>query len=185
MKTPKTTLLLLIIFFAVLQCTLLNTIKILGIKPDILLILIVFIGLHLGPLHSFCAGTLAGTLIATTSALPYGIATAAYSSGALILGYLGKWFYPALFYSSGANFSSPIFHPSLKQRLAGEISITLVVSLIIHSLLYFLLQLCNTQPAAFLNAFFFVILPLSLYTAFVCPVVFCFIITVLQLSKNA
>ncbi|MFH1244896.1 MAG: hypothetical protein V1662_00235 [Candidatus Omnitrophota bacterium] len=183
MKTINILILFLIIFFVILQCTLIDTIKILDIKPDMLLILIVLLALHFGPLRSLYAGILAGIFIETTSAIPRGIAVTSYALGGLILGYMRKWIYPALFYSLCANFKNSFSRPPLKQRLLSEISITFVFSLIVYILLYFLLQICNIRDCSFFHAFICVILPASLYTALVSPIVFSFIITVLEVCK--
>lgn len=176
-------ILFLVIFFIILQCTLMNAIKIFDIKPDIPLILIVLLALHFGPLHSLFAGIISGIFIETTSAIPNGIAVTGYALGGLILGYMGKWIYPALFYSLGANFKNSFSRPPLKQRLLSEISITFVFSLIVYIFLYFLLRICNVRDCAFFNAFIFVILPASLYTALVSPIVFNFITTILEVCK--
>jgi len=154
MNSRNLLILLLIILFTVLQCTALNYIRILGAKPDLLLILIVFSSFNLNPLYGLGVGALCGLFSEATSGIPSGLAVLAYSAGGLILGYIGRWVYnPTLF---------------------GEMCLTFVSALGVYLFFFFLLQTINmTLP--FLNAFVSIILPASFYTACVAPALFRFL----------
>lgn len=158
----KLLILLLVILFTLLQSTALNYIRIFKVKPDILLILIIFFSLNLGQIYGLIIGALCGIFNEATSGIPSGVAVLVYSFGGLFLGHIGKWVY--------------------NQKLLGQLYITFVFSFAIYLSLFFLSQAFNASLSLF-GILVSTILPASLYTAAVSPVFFRFLKTVLTISK--
>ena len=161
MKPKKLLILFLIVLFTVLQCTALNYINIFKIKPDILLVLIIFFSLNFGKIYGMIVGALCGLFNEATCGVACGQMVFIYSFAGLILGYIGRWVY--------------------NQRIANQICIAFVFNLVIYLFLFFLFQLENVNLPLF-SALIFTILPASIYTALVTPVLFLFLNTVLNLK---
>ncbi|MBL7084973.1 MAG: rod shape-determining protein MreD [Candidatus Omnitrophica bacterium] len=150
----KLLILLLVILFTLLQSTVLNYIRIFKVKPDILLILIIFFSLKLGRIYGLIVGALCGLLNEATSGIPSGVAVLVYSFGGLLLGHIGKWVY--------------------NQKLLGQLCITFVFSFTIYLSLFFLSQTFNASLSLF-AILVSTILPVSLYTAAISPFLFRFL----------
>jgi rod shape-determining protein MreD len=146
MKEKKILILFLIILFTVLQSTIINYIQILSIKPDILLILVVFLSLHYGQICGLTTGAICGLLMEATSGISTGTAVFAYALGGLFLGYFGKWIY--------------------NQRVIAQINITFMSSLFIYLFLFLLFQSFKdfTVNLSLFRALVYIILPTSIYT---------------------
>lgn len=161
MKHKKILVLFLIILFAVLQNTALNYIRIFSIKPDLLLILVIFFALYYGQIYGMTIGALCGLFGEATSGIPTGIMVLAYSFGGLVLGHIGKLIY--------------------NRKTASQLCISFVFTLSIQLLLFVIFQ-TRSANLSFLNAFIFIILPASFYTAGVSPWVFIFLKTILNIK---
>ncbi|MCQ9208799.1 MAG: hypothetical protein NG712_05420 [Omnitrophica bacterium] len=162
MSVKKSLILLLIILVTVLQCTILNRIRIFNVKPDILLSLVVFFSLYYGRSYALAVGAFCGVLAEATCGLPSGYVIFAYSLGGLILGHLARWIN--------------------KQTAFSEIAISFIFSFVIYSFLsVVLLQNFNTDLSLF-KALIFIVFPASFYTALCAPITFRFLKTVLSIS---
>ena len=161
MKPRKLLIIFLIILFTVLQCTALNYIQIFKVKPDILLILIVFFSLYYGQIYGLIIGALCGLFSELSSGIPPGFAVLTYSLGGLILGYIGRWV--------------------VSLRVFGELCISFIFSMAVYTFLFLLFQIFKANLSLF-NALIFIILPASFYTAVVTPVLFRFLETVLNIK---
>lgn len=160
MRLKRLSILFLIILFTVLQCTLLERIRIFNAKPDILLILVIFFSLYYGRSYGLVLGALCGLFSEATSGLPAGGAVFAYSLGGLVLGHLGKWIY--------------------KQTTFSGICISFIFSFVIYSLLA-LLFFQNIRPdLSLFKALPFTVFAASFYTAACAPITFRFLKTVLS-----
>lgn len=159
MKPRKSLILFLIILFTVLQCTALNYIEIFRIKPDILLILVIFFSLYYGRAYGLGVGALCGLFSEATSGASSGSFVFVYSLGGLILGHFGRWVY--------------------KQKIFGQICVSFVFSFLIYFFLFCLFRTCNINLPLF-NTLISVILPASVYTALVTPVLFLLLKTILN-----
>lgn len=73
--------------------TVLNHIKLLGAKPDLLLIMVVFFALRFGKIFGFWIGLLCGLLQDALSGFIFGTATVGFSLCGLIIGIFSKDIY--------------------------------------------------------------------------------------------
>lgn len=161
MKPNKLLIFSLVILFAVLQATLFNYIRIFRIKPDVLLLLVIFFSFYYGRIYGLVVGALCGLFSEATSAVPTAAVVFLYSFGGLILGQLGRWV--------------------LSLRALGQMSISFIFSFVIYFFLFFLLQTSGANLSIF-NSLISVILPASFYTAAVSPVLFYFLKTVFYIQ---
>ncbi|MBL7092273.1 MAG: rod shape-determining protein MreD [Candidatus Omnitrophica bacterium] len=159
MKPGKLLILFLIILFTILQCTALNYVRIFRIKPDILLILVIFFSLNFGRIYGLVIGALCGLFSEATCGAPAGAIVFVYSLGGLLLGHIGRWVYD--------------------QKIFGQMGISLIFSFVIYFFLFFLFQTLDANLSLF-NSLISVILPASFYTAAVSPVLFRFLKTILN-----
>lgn len=162
MKINKFLMLFLVIGFTVLQCTALEYIRIFKVKPDILLILIIFFSLYYGRTYGLIVGALCGIFSEATSGMPAGFTILTYSLAGLILGHIGRWVY--------------------NQKIFSQIGISFIFIFVIYLTLLFAFR------APELNRFLsdiliFIILPASLYTACLTPVLFYFLKLILNLTR--
>lgn len=171
MRLRKLSILLLIVLFTILQSTALNYIRIFTVKPDILLILVIFFALNFGRLYGLSVGAACGFFSEATSGIPSGFAVFTYSLAGLILGHIGRWVYLVPVEEGGFN----------KQRVCSEIYISFIFSFAIYLFLFFLFRFSNTTLPLF-DTLTSVILPASLYTAAVAPIMLRFLKTVLIIS---
>lgn len=142
---------ILLFFLLILQTTSLNRLSILRIKPDLLLILVIFLGLHRGPLSGAGYGFLAGILLDIFSPVPLG-------TNALpktILGFLAGAVAPFLY------FETP-FIPGL----------LLFLGMFLEGMILFLLLSSFHLAPSFSYSLLYIILPASLYTSLLTPFFF-------------
>lgn len=161
MLSRKLLILFTIILFTILQSTVLNYIQIFKTKPDILLILVIFFSLNFGRIYGLSVGAICGFFGETTSGFPSGSLVFVFSLGGLILGHIGRLVY--------------------NQRILGKVCISFISTFIIYFFLFLLLQSSNTNLPLF-NTIIFIILPASIYTAAVSPVIFSFLNLILQVK---
>ena len=162
MKAKKPLILFLIILFTVLQCTALNYIQIFKVKPDILLILIIFFSLYYGRIYGLIIGAVCGLFSELSSGIPPGFAVLTYSLAGLILGYIGRWV--------------------VNLRIFGQLYISFIFSIAVYTFLFLLFQIFKANLSLF-NALIFIILPASFYTAAISPVIFRFLRFLTSLVK--
>jgi len=136
---------------AIFQATSLNCLSILGIKPDLLLILVIFLGLHKGPLPGAGYGFLAGILLDIFSPAPLG--TNALSK--TVLGFL-----------AGAVASLLYFEAPFIQGLL------LFLGMFLEGLILFILLSSFHLAPSFYYSFLYIILPASFYTSLIAPLFF-------------
>ncbi len=142
---------ILLLFLVILQTTSLNRLSILGIKPDLLLILVIFLGLHKGPLSGAWYGFLAGILLDLFSPAPLG--TNAFSK--TVLGFLAGAVAPFLY------FEAPLIQGLL-----------LFVGMFLEGMILFILLASFHLAPSFRHCFLYIILPASLYTSLLTPLFF-------------
>lgn len=147
----RTILFILLLFLVILQTTVLNRLSILGIKPDLLFILVVFLALHQGPIFGAGYGFLAGILLDIFSPVPLG--TNALSK--TVLGFLAGALAPFLY------FETPLIQGLL-----------LFLGMFLEGLIFFLLLSSLHLAPSFPYSLLYIILPASLYTSFLTPLFF-------------
>lgn len=175
MLKRKALILAIIIIVALLQCTALNYLQLLNNKPDILLILVVFFSLTYGQIYGLATGAFCGLLSEITSGLPAGTAIFTYSFGGFILAYLGKLSYFA--FAAGEEMNKEGKSRPYAQQTAIQILICFIFSLGIYLSIFLYLQSSSMHLVLF-NVLLSVILPASLYTAVVSPLIFRFLQTI-------
>ncbi|NQT00237.1 MAG: rod shape-determining protein MreD [Candidatus Omnitrophica bacterium] len=160
MKAPRLLILSLIVLFTLLQSSIVNWIQIFRVKPDILIVLVIFFSLYFGRIYGLIIGAICGFFSELTSGLPSGFAVSLYSLGGLILGQLRRWAYP--------DFST-----------LSVITTTFISTFAVYLSLFFLYQIFGVKLSVF-NIMMFLILPASVYTAVVSPFLFRFLKIVLR-----
>ncbi len=162
MKPKKLLILFLVVLFIVLECTVLNYLEILKVKPDTLLILIIFFSLYYGRTYGLGVGALCGLFKEATCGISYGAFVFVYSLGGLILGHFSRLVY--------------------RQKVFGQICISFGFSLLIYFSLFCLFLTYNVNLPSF-NSLISVILSVSVYTALITPALFHFLKTVLNVRQ--
>lgn len=142
---------ILLLLLTILQATSLNRLSILGIKPDLLLILVIFIGLYKGPISGAWYGFLAGILLDIFSPSPLG--TNALSK--TVLGFLAGAVAPLLY------FEAPFIQGLL-----------LFLGMLLEGLILFILLSSFHLLPPFRYCFLYIILPASFYTSLLTPFFF-------------
>ena len=142
---------ILLLLLAILQATSLNRLSILGIKPDLLLILIIFLGLHKGPLSGAGYGFLAGVLLDIFSPAPLGTNTLSKT----VLGFLAGAVAPLLY------FKAPFIQGLL-----------LFLGMFLEGMILFILLSSFHLAPPFYYSFLYIILPASFYTSLLAPLFF-------------
>lgn len=142
---------ILLLLLTILQATSLNRLSILGIKPDLLLILVIFIGLYKGPISGAWYGFLAGILLDIFSPSPLG--TNALSK--TVLGFLAGAVAPLLYFE--APFIQGLF---------------LFIAMLLEGLILFILLSSFYLAPSFYYSFLYIILPASFYTSLLTPFFF-------------
>ncbi|HEA47270.1 MAG TPA: rod shape-determining protein MreD [bacterium] len=148
---PLILLFFLFLFLLIFQATSLNRLSILGVKPDLLLILVIFFGLYKGPLSGAWCGFLAGILLDTFSPVPLG--TNALSK--TILGFLAGVVAPLLY------FETPLTQGFL-----------LFIGMLLEGMILFILLSSFHLAPPLSYSLRYIILPASLYTALLTPLLF-------------
>jgi len=151
MTKKRITPFILLLFLAIFQTTSLNRLSILGIKPDLLLILVIFLGLHKGPLSGAGYGFLAGILLDIFSPTPLG--TNALSK--TVLGFLAGAVAPFLY------FEAPFIQGLL-----------LFLGMFLEGLILFILLSSFHLAPSLYYSFLYIILPASFYTSLLTPLLF-------------
>ncbi len=151
MTKKRITPFILLLLLAILQATSLNRLSILGIKPDLLLILVIFLGLHKGPLSGAGYGFLAGILLDIFSPTPLG--TNALSK--TVLGFLAGAVAPFLY------FEAPFIQGLL-----------LFLGMFLEGMILFILLSSFHLAPPFYYSFLYIILPASFYTSLLAPLFF-------------
>ena len=154
MRSKKLLLVILAILFALLQSTFLNSLQVFGVKPNILLILVIFASLYYGCAFGLAAGIFCGICHEATTALPGGSLIFAYAATAIILGRINR-----LIYNEG---------------LLNSFLTTLAVALIVYLWLGLFVHIFYAYPPLF-GSLMRVILPASFYTALLSPLMFRFL----------
>ncbi len=142
---------ILLLLLAILQATSLNRLSILGIKPDLLLILVILLGLHRGPVSGAGYGFLAGVLLDIFSPSPLG--TNAFSK--TVLGFFAGAVAPLLYFE--APFIQGLF---------------LFIAMLLEGMILFILLSSFHFTPSFYYSFFYIILPASFYTSLLTPFFF-------------
>lgn len=143
---------ILVILIALFQMTVLNVFRVANIKPDLLLIFVVFVGLYKGPLKAATVGVLAGFMKDIFSIGTF--------SNALIFPICGI----------AVSLLAEKFY-LLKDRLAVQFLTVLAVSLIVSFLNLIEFANWDYPPPLFLLAAR-VGIPTVLYTALITPALF-------------
>jgi cell shape-determining protein MreD len=157
----KLLILFLIILFTVLQCTVLDYIRIFKTKPDILLILVIFFSLYYGQRYGLAVGALSGMFSEATSGIPSGIIVLVYSIGGIVLGRMGRWVYLAPVHRGGGY----------NQKILWQMAVSFIFTFTVYLSLFLILHATKGDLSCF-KALISVILPSSFYTAFIAPLVF-------------
>ncbi|MFH1045445.1 MAG: hypothetical protein V1727_00590 [Candidatus Omnitrophota bacterium] len=156
MKVRLFVLFILALGFVLAQSTLVRVVTLFGVKPDIVVILVMFISLWYGRINAALIGLFCGFFVEITSGLPAGAALGPYVLGGLILAHLASVVWYTQWYT---------------QRVGGQMLIAFLFTFTIYLFQFFLLR-----PAAIelslLSALVGIILPVSLYTAGVSPLLF-------------
>lgn len=142
---------ILLLLLTILQATSLNRLSILGIKPDLLLILVILLGLHHGPLSGAGYGFLAGVLLDIFSPSPLG--TNALSK--TVLGFFAGAAAPLLY------LEAPLIQGLL-----------LFLGMFLEGMILFILLSSFHLAPNFSYSFLYIILPASLYTSLLTPFFF-------------
>ena len=142
---------ILLLSLVILQTTSLNRLSILGIKPYLLLILVIFIGLYKGPIPGAWYGLLAGILLDLFSPIPLG--TNALSK--TVLGFLAGVAAPLLY-----------FEAPLTQGLL------LFLGMLLEGMILFILLASFHLAPPLRYSLLYIILPAALYTFLLTPFLF-------------
>lgn len=137
-------LILTILGFIILQVSILPLVEIRGIRPDLLLIAVVFFSLQLGPTHGLVLGIIAGFLKDCLGNGLFGGYAFCFALLGLIVGYNGKVLY--------------------RESPYTQVVVTFLASCLAFFLYYLLVRLYRAMPPM-TDSFRWVILPASLYTA--------------------
>lgn len=143
--------LILLLLLTFLQATSLNRLSILGIKPDLLLILVIFLGLHKGPIPGAGYGFLAGILLDVFSPVPLGTNVLSKT----VLGFLAGAAAPLLYLEA----------PFIQGLL-------LFLVMFLEGMIFFILLSSFHLAPPFSYSFLYIILPASLYTSLLAPLLF-------------
>ncbi|MBU4311021.1 rod shape-determining protein MreD [bacterium] len=141
----------LLLFLVTLQATLLNGLNILGIKPDFLFILVIFIALHKGPISGAWCGFLAGILLDLFSFAPLGTNALSKTALGFLLGAVAPFLY----------FEAPFIQGLL-----------LFIAMLLEGIFLFILLSSLHLALPFSHSFLHIILPTSLYTSLLTPLLF-------------
>ncbi|MFC1631597.1 hypothetical protein ACFL1I_04275 [Candidatus Omnitrophota bacterium] len=172
MRSRKLIILLIIVLFAALQGSLLELVRIFNVKPDLLLILVVFFSLYFGRTYGLGCGALCGFFTELTSSpVCQGAVLFTYSLLGLILGSIAKWVY-----------LHPVRNKGLfNQAAVSQIAITFIFTFLAYlflALFFGMRQMELLLPQAML----YVILPAACYTASLAPIIFSCLETVLNVK---
>jgi rod shape-determining protein MreD len=124
-----------------------------GIKPDLLLILVLFVGLYRGPVSGAWCGFLSGMLLDFFSPTPLGINTLSKTILGFLIGQLAPFLY----------FEFPLIQGLL-----------LFIATFLEGILLFVLLSSFQFIPPFFYSLCYVIFPASCYTAFCAPLLFYF-----------
>ena len=140
------------IIFAILQSTALNYMKIGGVKPDILLLAVAFYALSCGvPEFGLGIGVLGGLLRDLSSGGTFAVGALCFSILGMIFGCLGRRVYiESFFIQFLVSFGAAVF----------------------TSILYYLISTIFRNMPPLWGSLRFAILPASVYTALISPIVF-------------
>lgn len=144
-------LILTILSFLILQVSILPLVEVRGIRPDLLLIAIVFFSLRLGPTRGLVLGLITGFLKDCLGNGLFGGYAFCFALLGLIVGYNGKVLY--------------------RESPYTQVVVTFLASCLAYFLYYLLVKLYQAMPPM-TDSFRWVILPASIYTAVVCLPVF-------------
>mgnify|MGYP001596777321 CR=1 FL=1 len=138
----------IVLIFALIQTAALDTISIFGVKPDILLIVVILFGFRLGWMSGCITGLISGFLKDIFSGTLLGADSFSFALTGIVAGWLGRRFYA----------ETPI----------AQVILSFWVALFNH-----FLYLVVSHPLPLGDAIKFIILPSSAYTAlFSVPVFF-------------
>ena len=138
----------IVLIFALIQTVVLDTLSLFGIKPDILLIVVILFGFRLGWMSGCIVGLISGFVKDIFSGTLLGVDSFSFALTGIVAGWLGRRFY-------------------------AETPITQVLLSFWVALLNHFLYLVVSHPLPSGDAIKFIILPSSAYTAlFSVPVFF-------------
>jgi rod shape-determining protein MreD len=144
-RKKKIFLIFAIFLAALIQSTFLDYLRIQGIKPDILLVLVIFIGLEADKSFGLKAGLFAGLLKDLLSAGPLGLNTLAFGLTGFILGaYTFKLY---------------------RERFVLKLVICFAAAFLISHFYYLTLK-AYALPRPYIESLMMIIIPASLYTCF-------------------
>ena len=150
----KKILAILIVFIlGILQSTVLDYIKIFRVKPDVLLISVIFFSLHFGKANfGLLVGFFSGLLEDILSNSLIGVNAFSFGLCGLIMGAQGNKIY--------------------KDSLSVQSLVSFIAALFISLFSYCLFSLISEAVRPFVEYFKYIIFPASLYTALVSPAIF-------------
>jgi rod shape-determining protein MreD len=143
-----------IVFFIVLcviQISALNYIEVFNVKPNILLVGVILLALYRGSQAGLEAGIIAGLLYSLGTSMSFGVAILPFALCGYISGFLGNNIY--------------------KESLLLRSLIVLIFSLVSGYIYYSVSSIFQAMPP-FTTSIKYIILPYSLYTTLVSPLVF-------------
>ena len=141
----------IIVAAALLQITIINSIKIQKVRPDILLIMVVFFAFNEGARLGLRAGAFAGFLKDVFTDGPFACWTITFALAGFLVGFYRNRFY--------------------RENLYTQISVTLL-SFLFSSVFYYLLADLFTEMPSFYQSLFLLRVPTAIYTAIFSPVIF-------------
>ena len=141
----------IILLFAIIQVTLLDAVNLFGIKPDILLGLVLFFGFRWGGIAGFVIGLFSGFTKDIFSGTPFGIDTFSFALTGIVAGVLGRIFYA--------------------ETTLAQLFLSFWTAFLNH-IIYFVVYNTFSHPLSLSDAMRFVILPSSAYTALSSVIIF-------------
>jgi rod shape-determining protein MreD len=150
-KMNKYVIAAIILTAALLQITVINSIRIWKVRPDILLIMVVFFAFNGGTRLGVRTGAFAGFLKDIFTDGPFACWTITFALAGFLVGFYRNRFY--------------------RENLYTQISMTLL-SFLFSSVFYYLLADLFTEMPSFYQSLLLLIIPAAIYTAIFSPVIF-------------
>ena len=150
-EVNKLVILITCVVFAILQSSVLNIIKIGRIRPDLLLVAVIFYAISEGALFGFFVGILCGFLIDVLSGTLFGLSIFTLGITGLVIG----------------SYKNKLD----RDTVAIQVVLTFIVAVLWQAFYHFVLNLF-LKTSSLGNYLFNLILPYAIYTAAFSPVVF-------------
>lgn len=151
MKGKRYKLAAFFVLFAIIQISALNYIELLNVKPNILLVSVILLALYKGSRAGLEAGIIAGLLYDVSSTGTFGVSTLSFMLCGYAVGLLGRNVY--------------------EENLVLRSLIVFIFSLANGLIYYFVSSIFQAMPP-FVPSIKHIILPYSLYTALISPLIF-------------